>query len=231
MKIINYKKIKNNLYEITLEDQEKIKLYDEIILKSGLLLKKEIDSKTLNKLISDNSYYELYNKVVKYISNKMRTEKEIYNKFKDYSRKDITNVINKLKEQNYLNEDDYIKAYINDSINLKMVGLHKIKNELIKLGMDEEKVIARLNEIDTEIWESKIEKLALNMINHNHKYSLSMLKNKIVTNLINKGFDKEQILNFIDNCDIEVDNSIYEKEYQKLKGKLSKKYSDNEFSC
>ena len=54
MKIINYKKTKSNIYEITLDDKSKILLYDNIILKYELLLKKEIDLKTLNKLVDEN---------------------------------------------------------------------------------------------------------------------------------------------------------------------------------
>ena len=43
MQISKYKKLKNNIYEVTLENDEKIKLYEDVILKEELLLKKEID--------------------------------------------------------------------------------------------------------------------------------------------------------------------------------------------
>ncbi len=224
MKIISYKKIKSNLYEITLDNKDKIKLYDEIILKSNLLLTKEIDLKQLNKLIDENKYYELYNKAVKYISTKMRSEKEIYNKFKDYDKKDIFSVISKLKEQGYLNNEEYIKAYINDSINLKMVGYFKIKNDLIKLGLKEEDIITYLDNIDHNVWQEKIVKLALNMIKHNRSYSTNYLKQKIINNLISKGFSKEDIIDYLDSIDISVSEDIYNKEYNKLKTKLQRKY-------
>ena len=168
MKIISYKKTKSNLYEITLDNKDKIKLYDEIILKYNLLLIKDIDLSLLNKMINENKYYELYNKVLKYLSTKMRSEKEIYNKYKEYDSKDIAKVITKLKEQGYLNDSEYIKAYINDSINLKMVGYLKIKNDLLKLGFKEEEIVSYLNQIDQDIWNNKIAKLVDNMIKHNH---------------------------------------------------------------
>ena len=44
MKIISYKKIKQNKYEVTLSNNESVLLYDDIILKYELLTKKEIDN-------------------------------------------------------------------------------------------------------------------------------------------------------------------------------------------
>ncbi len=228
MKIINYKKTKLNIYEITLDDHTKYTLYDEVILKNNLLLKKEIDLNLLNKLLDENKYYELYNKCLKYLSTKMRSEKEIYKKFKDYSEKDISKVIDKLKEEKYLNNEEYIKAYINDAVNLKVVGYYKIKNDLVNLGLKEADIIKYLDEVSYDIWQEKIKKLADNMIKNNRKDSLIMLKQKIINNLINKGFAKEDIISYLDSIEITVDDSIYEKEYNKIKSRLKRKYSGEE---
>ena len=54
-----------------------------------------------------------------------------------------------------------------------------------------------------------------------------MLKNKILVNLLNKGFYKDDILEVIDNIKVD-DKKIYEKEYKKLYEKYSKKYSGKE---
>ncbi len=225
MKITNYKKTKSNVYEITLDNKDKIKLYDEIILKYNLLLIKEVDLKLLNQMIDENKYYELYNKALKYLSTKMRSEKEIFKKFKEYDSKDISKVIIKLKEQGYLNNNDYIKAYINDSLNLKMIGYYKIKKDLLDLGFKEEEILIHLDHIDNYVWESKISKLADNMIKHNRKYSINFLKQKIINNLISKGFAKEDIISYLEKTEILIDDDIYNKEYNKLKTKLSNKYT------
>ena len=60
MKIVNYKKKKNNLYEITFADNSKLDIYDDVILKYGLLLKKEITKDELFKLVQDNKKLESY---------------------------------------------------------------------------------------------------------------------------------------------------------------------------
>ncbi len=66
------------------------------------------------------------------------------------------------------------------------------------------------------------------MIKNNRKDSLIMLKQKIINNLINKGFAKEDIISYLDSIEITVDDSIYEKEYNKIKSRLKRKYSGEE---
>ena len=54
------------------------------------------------------------------------------------------------------------------------------------------------------------------------------MKQKIIQELQNKGFYKEHIMAIIDEFDFNDDLKIKEKEYNKLKNKLSKKYSGEE---
>ena len=55
-----------------------------------------------------------------------------------------------------------------------------------------------------------------------------VLKQKIVRDLINKGFYKEDINIIINEFEFNDNSLIREKEYQKQKNKLSKKYSGAE---
>ena len=225
MEIQSYKKIKSNLYEITFKNNQKIKLYDDIILKYELLLKKEIDTKTLDKIILDNSYLESYFGALKYLSTKLRTEKEIRNKLKNYSKEAVNYTIERLKKEKYLNDEVYIKAYINDAINLKLMGPNKILYELKKLGFKENAILNYLNTLEDNIWYSKIDNYIKKRINSNHNLSTYMLKQKIRQDLNNKGFNNEDIAKVIEEYSFPNDNNIYEKEYIKLKNKYEKKYT------
>lgn len=228
MKIKSYKKKKNNLYEIALSNNEKISLYDDVILKYELLLTKEIDEKLLKEICNYNEKIEGYNIALKYLNTKLRTKKEIRKKLNNYSNGTIDFVIDKLKSDGYLNDSLYIKSYINDEINLKLSGPNKILNDLKKLGFKDEDILNYLNTIDKDIWLNKINKYALKKINSNHNLSGIILKQKLFTDLYNKGFNKEDINLIIDNIEF-IDNPlIKEKEYNKLKTKLSKKYSGEE---
>ena len=78
MKVLKYKKVKNK-YRVYFDNDIKIDLYDDIILKYNLLLKKEIDNNTFDKLVLDNNKEDIYNKALNYISIKIRSKEEIYN--------------------------------------------------------------------------------------------------------------------------------------------------------
>ena len=228
MKIKSFKKKKNNIYEVLLDNDTQINLYDDIILKYELLLKKEIDNNILNKIVEENKYLESYYIALKFINVRLRTEKEIRKKLKDYSNNIVLYTINRLKKEGYLNDIIYIKSYINDEINLKMVGQNKILFDLKKMGFNEKDILNYLDSIDREVFINKIDKYISKRININHNLSGMFLKQKIVGELINKGFIKEDILSILDNYDIKDDKSIYDKEYNKIKNKLIKKYSGDE---
>ena len=228
MKIEKIKKKKSNIYEVTLSNKDKINLYDDVILKYELLIKKDIDDKLLKKIIDDNSYLESYYIALKYISIRLRTEKEIRKKLKNYNKSINDYAINRLKNEGYLNNSLYIKSYINDEINLKLVGYNKILYDLKKLGFNEEEIKEYLDTIDNNIFLDKINNYIEKRINTNHNLSALMLKNKILTDLISKGFNKEDISNILDNYNIKDNEDIYLKEYNKIKNKLGRKYSGEE---
>ena len=57
MKILKYKKNKDGLYQIYLEDGNSFLLHENIILKYELLLKKEINNKDINNMLNENNKY------------------------------------------------------------------------------------------------------------------------------------------------------------------------------
>ena len=224
MKINKIKK-QGKKYKIILEDGSEIKTFDDIIIKYNLLYHKTIDSILLEKIIKDNEYYEVYNKVLNLISKKIRSEKEI-NEFLDKYDVDKNKIITKLKSINLINDKLFAKAYISDKINLSNEGIDKIKNDLLKHNIDLNIIEEELSKIDEDLIDKKIIKL-INKRTKNSKYTGIKLKYKIVNELINLGYDKYKIIEIYDSLDIKNDNLIV-KEYNKLYKQLSKKYSSKE---
>lgn len=224
MKILKYKKMSNNRYKIFLDNGENIVLHEDIILKYNLLITKELDN--IDEIKKDNNNYLVYDIALKYISIKMRSESEIYNylKKKEIDNKIIDKTINKLKENGYINDRLYAKSYIVDKINLNKYGQNKIKNELLKLKIDENIIIEELNKVNTNDILDNLDSLIDKKIRTNKSYAGDILKQKILNDFINKGYKREDILKILDNKDLSNDN-LYEKEYNKLYTKYSKKYS------
>jgi len=228
MKIISYQKKKNNIYEITLSNNEVYSLYDDVILKYELLLKKEINNLELKKILDDNKLQEGYYIALKYINIKLRTEQEIRKKLIDFNSEVKNYVVDRLKKEGYINNELYIKSYINDEINFKLIGPNKIIFDLKKLGFIDDEINNYLETLDNNIWINKIDKFINKKINSNHNLSGMLLKQKIMTELTNRGFEKDTINLVIENYEFNDDDNIKEKEYNKLKNKLSRKYSGEE---
>ena len=229
MNIIKFKKIGKDKYKVYFENEE-LTLYEDVILKYNLITKKSIDLDLLDKVLESNKYYEMYNLALNYISFKMRSSSEIreYLIKKDAPNEMINNIIDDLYNKNILNDKLYIISFINDSINLKDIGPLKIKNELIKKGLDENIIDENLNKIDDNIWEDKIKKMLKKYL-LNKKLSTNMIKLKILNDLNIKGYSKEMIYPLLDNISLDDENNIKE-EYKKAYKKYSIKYKDRELN-
>ena len=229
MEIVKFKKIGKSKYKIYFENEE-ITLYEDVILKYDLLLKKKIDLDLLESVLESNKYYELYNAALNYISIKMRSEKEIreYLLKKDASEEDINNIIEDFYNKNLLNNKLYITSFINDSINLKEIGPFKIKNDLIKNGFDEYEIEEYLNKIDDNVWEEKIKKY-INKHISNKKVSTNYLKLKLLNDLNIKGYSKEMVYPLLESISLDDENNIKE-EYKKAYKKYSNKYKGNDLN-
>lgn len=224
MKIIKYTKLKGNKYSVVIDDLT-IKLYDDVIVKFELLRSKEIDKKTFNEIISYNDKMEAYYKALKYITKKLRTEKEVFLYLeKDYDKQVIDDTIIKLKECGYLNREYYLKCYLSDQISIHLVGPNKIKKDLLKLGYIEEEISLLINEIDDDIWFLKIEKIVRKKINSNKKLGNNKLREKLIFDLCNLGFYKWMVEDVISRSEFKDSSNILEREYNKIYNRLSKKY-------
>lgn len=229
MKIKKYKKLRDNRYELIFENDEKINLYDDVIVKYNLLSYNDIDEKLMIEIKKYNDSKEAYYKALKYINRKIRAEKEI-NKYLaklEYDSNIINNTIKDLKHQGYLNNEVYINAYVNDAINLSKKGPNKILKELKNLDFKDEDIYKYLDEIKENIWIDRIKKLIKKKVTSNRNKGARILKEKILVDLIYLGYPKELIQLILNEVNLK-NPDILKKEYFKIKTKLEKKYKDRE---
>lgn len=199
MKIIKYEKKGNNKYRIYLENNKTIDIYEEVILKHNLLYKKEITPDILEKLSSDNDKEDIYNKCIKYISVRMRSiyEMKEYLKRKQIEDELINNIIEKLINNNLLNDELFAKAFIHDKLNFTTMGPYRIEQELKKHKIESNIIHKYLFDIDDEVFDNKINKQITKLIKSNKKKQ--DLKNKIYKNLLSLGYSNEMILRNLNN--------------------------------
>ena len=230
MKILKFKKKNTNQYEITLDTGQTLNLYEDVIVKHSLIAKKEITEEILEQIKKENNNAEIYSKCIKYISIRMRSKKEIrdYLLKKEYGCNIIEDIISKLEKNGLINEEQFVKAYINDKLLMTNYGPYKLKNELIKHNIDENIIDQYIENIDENILINKIEKIISKYLKTNKKNSNYTLKTKIQEQLNILGFPKYLYQQMIENISIDNENEILTKEAIKEYNKLSKKYKGEE---
>lgn len=230
MKISKIQKLNSGKYKLHLSNGDKITTYDDVILKYNLLFDKEINSEMLNLLNKETNYFDNYNKAVKFISLRIRSEYELVNYLtkRNVSDNDIKKIVDRLKEINLLNDKAFVKAFVSDKIHLSQMGPYKIKSELLSHKIDEKIINNEIDSIDQSIIFDKLVKQMTKKIKSNQKYSNYVLKQKLMNYFINLGFSSEMINEVFENLKNDDSLSILNTEYNKLYKKLSKKYQDNE---
>ena len=203
MKIEKYKKIKEDLYRVLLDNGEIIDIYEDVILANNLLYKSEIDQNLLDKINIENNYQLAYNISVKYIMVRLRSINEIkvYLTKKGYSKDVIDKVIEKLIKNKLLDDEVFTKAYINDKLNFTNVGKYKLINELTTKMKVDNSVVHNVLESYEEVWNDRIDKLINKYLKSNKKYLGDTLKNKLYIYLVNLGYDKDKVIPILNNYD------------------------------
>ena len=96
-------------------------------------------------------------KILKYIIYKKRSENEIRKKFsKEFDENLLEDIIEYLKEANYINDKEYIEKAINNFMVLKNLSIKEIKYKLISKGLDKNKIEDYICENKEELEEYEI---------------------------------------------------------------------------
>lgn len=225
MEIKNIKKLKSGKYKIEIDDT-KITTYDDVIINNNLLYKKNIDNKLLENINIETSYYDIYNKVIKYISIKLRSKKEIleYLNKNKVEENDKNKIIKDLTNAGLLNDENFAKAFISDKIYLSNDGRLKIKKELLEHNINEVIIDKYLYSYEESIFEEKLSKLMTKKIKTS-KYNGYLLKQKLFYEFNNLGYENDIITKVYNSIDI---NSNIDEYFEKYYKSLSKKYSGND---
>lgn len=122
---------------------------------------------------------KLKTKVLKYILFKKRTESEVRQKFKSDEGEMLNDVIDELKELNYINDKIYIEKSMKEYMNLKNLSIKELEYKLISKGIKKDL-------IDNYIYTNREMLL---------EYEMKSAKSIIIKKMNSK--EKEEILNYL----------------------------------
>jgi len=195
MLITKIERQKNNekRYSVYIDGEFAFGMDGEDILYFKLAENKELDEEKYKYITEYVLYVKAREEAYNYLGFKARTEKELRQKLgKSGYLEDISEkVIQLMKKYGYLNDEAYVKNYINDRKKFKPSGKRLIKYELSQKGISDE-VISRVIE-ETKLDETELAARVLAKKSRGKDISDRKQKEKLYMYLAGKGFDYDTI--------------------------------------
>ena len=227
MKITKIEK-KKRLYLLELDDSEKLYITEDTIVRFMLSKGMEITEQELSEIQGYAQFSYGKNLALYHLSFKQRTAKEVkdYLTQHDIQPEIISQVLDNLKKDNWINDRKYANSFIQSNLLTGDKGAFVLKQKLSQKGISSTIIEEELNQFDfTELTDKVAEKL---LKKHQGKLPSKALQDKLLQSLINKGFSYSQAKTAYQHLEIEEDQEnqqeLLYKELDKQYRKYSKKY-------
>ena len=192
---IEVQKRNKDRVNIYLDNEYAFSISMELVYKESLKPKMEIDVERLKDIADKEGYLKCKNTALRIIERSFKTEKEMRDKLKEkeYTDNQIEKTIEFLREYNFINDESYVKAYINDKLASR--GRQKIKYDLIKKGVDRNLIDEKLSCIDSDDEKNTAFNLAKKKYNSIKKSESDTYKlsGKLYRFLMSKGYNYELV--------------------------------------
>ena len=175
----------------------------EVFLKSGLKKGDDISEDRFSIFIEQNKLFHIKQRAFRLLGRRQHSSSELRRKLwnKDYEQKLIDEVIEDFKKNGYLNDKEFIRAFVAEKSKTKNWSIKRIKGELIKRGVASKLIDEVLNDRPKEEDYESAMKLAKKKYGVLLKRNLESkeVRNKLSAYLFSKGFDYELINDVIVN--------------------------------
>lgn len=140
-----------------------------------------------------------YNYAIKYLKN-IKTKKDVYDYLirKGFSDKETSEVCDYIEELGLVDDDLYVKFFVEDSFRIKNKGSRKIVYELKQRGIDDDKIEEAIEEASDMEYEALKEAYERKLEATKSETDPYKRKNKIIRFLISRGFDYSDIKDIVD---------------------------------
>ena len=215
-----------------LDNGEKCYITEDTIVRFMLSRDKVISEEELKEIQDFTQFSYGKNLALYQLSIKARTEKEVreYLKKYDIDENIISQVIINLKEDKWINDNQYAYAIINANHLSGDKGPYVLTQKLTQKGISKSTIEETLKEFDSsEVAQRVANKL---LKKYEGKLPARALQDKIIQNLTNKGFSYSDAKSAFDELDSQVDQETTQelifKELDKQYAKYARKYEGYE---
>jgi regulatory protein len=195
------KKGKNDV-TVYFDNDKVIFLNVEVLLKNGLKKGDEISDDHFSFLIEQNKLFHIKQKAFRLLGRRQHSSSELRRKLwdRDYEQKLIDEVLNDLTKNGYIDDTEFIRAFMDEKSRTKNWSRKRIKSELIKRGLNQSLIDKISREQTDESDNDNAIRVAKKKFEVFTKRNLEPkeLRNKLSTYLFSKGFDYDLIKTVVD---------------------------------
>lgn len=140
-----------------------------------------------------------YNYAIKYLKN-IKTKKDVYDYLirKGFTDEETSEVCDYIEEVGLVDDDLYVKFFVEDSFLIKNKGARKIVYELKQRGIDDDKINEAIEEASDMQYDALKEAYERKLEATKSETDEYKRKNKIIRFLISRGFDYSDIKDIVD---------------------------------
>ena len=176
-----------------LSNGETLILSLDVFLQSGLKKNEEISDDRFSLLIKENKLFYIKQRALNYLGRRPHSLSELRVKLlqKGYEKDLINEVLEYLRDKNYLNDLDFAKQFSKAKLDSKGWSKKRLKSELFKKGINSDITDEVLNEIYNEVIElENATAVAVKKLKSlkNKTGDKNILKNKLSSFLNLKGY-------------------------------------------
>lgn len=192
---IEYQKRNKDRLNIYINEEYAFALDVNILIKYSLKKGMELRDELIEDILESEERINVYNYGIYTLSRSAKCESELRLKMKNkgFEPRLIDKAINRLKEQDYLNDERYCEMFINDKINISKHGILKIKQALYFKGINKEIIEEKLGRISREEEEERAYLLARKKLAVINEEEPRKKRAKISNYLLGRGFEYDVV--------------------------------------
>ncbi len=165
-------------------------VHEDVIVSMNLYKNKVLTKEEVKEINNKEHFAKAKNAAIHYLSYKMRSEKELIQKLKslDFNEYIIEDIIYYLKEEGFLNDEEYIKSFFHDKATIYHHSINKIAYDLEAKIIDKH-LISKYKDLYHEIDRDNIQYFVDKKLDeYTNKYEDNAYY-KLINFLYKKGFN------------------------------------------
>lgn len=210
-------------YNIYCDQQFILSVSEHTLIKFVLLKDKDITQDDLEKIKQYENYQRVYDKAIQYISYKLRSVDEMKKYLRQLETTElyITQVVDKLLSEGYLDDNYYAQCYVSTVVNTTDKGPLFIQQKLTQYKIDKMTILNAIESYSPSQWQQRLTQRIDKFMSKQNLPKRALIQ-KIMVTYQRKGYASSMIQEVLSTIDWQ--QAINSSETQQLIDKVAQEY-------